>query len=68
MNHPERYCGGPNVCLMMDTGEGGGDDDEGVRDDHGGSYSDGDRGGGGDGDECIIQISCRQIIKSTRCG
>ena len=54
MSHPERYCGGPNVCLMMDTGEGGGDDDEGVRDDHGGSYCDGDRGGGGDGDECII--------------
>ena len=50
----------------MDIHEGGGDDDEGVRDDHGGSYDGGGKGDGGDG--CIIYISCRQIIKSTRCG
>ena len=61
---------------MMDIDEGGGDDDEGVRDDHAGSYCGGDRGGGdggdgdgdGGGDECIIYLVCRQIIKSTRCG
>ena len=46
MSHPERYCGEPDGCLMMDIHEGGGDDDEGVCDDHG--------GGKGDGDECII--------------
>ena len=51
MNHPERYCSGPNGCLMMDIHEGGGDDDEGVRDGHGGSY---DGGKGDGGDECII--------------
>ena len=40
---------------MMDIDEGGGDDDEGVRDYHGGSYDGGDGGGKGDGgDECII--------------
>ena len=57
MSHPERYCGGPHGCLMMDIHEGGGGDDEGVRDYHGGSYcgGDGDGGGKGDGgDECII--------------
>ena len=42
MNHPERYCGGPSGCLMMDIDEGGGDD-------HGGSYC----GGGGDDDEGV---------------
>ena len=51
MSHPERYCSGPNGCLMMDIHEGGGDDDEGVRDGHGGSY---DGGKGDGGDECII--------------
>ena len=43
--------------MMDDDSSGTGEDD-----------GDGDVGGYGVGDECFIYISCRQIIKSTRCG
>ena len=51
--------------MMDDDSSGTGEDDG---DGDVGGHGVGDVGGYGVADECFNYISCRQIIKSTRCG